>query len=111
MPVIPLAHPGRMGYTTGMGAQFETKQADERGRISLGMAFANRTFLVENDGDAIIVRPARVIPEREAWLYDNKTALARVRKGLDQARRREFAEAPSLDEAARLADSMPEGGA
>lgn len=106
MPIIPLAHSGRMGYTIGMGAQFETKQADERGRISLGMAFANRTFLVESDGDAIIVRPARVIPEREAWLYENETALARVRKGLEQARRREFAETPSLDEAVRLANNM-----
>ena len=74
----------------------------------MGMAYANCTFLVEKDGDAIIVRPARVIPEREAWLYENETALARVRKGLAQARRREFAKTPSLDEARRLADDMNE---
>lgn len=99
-----------MGYTIDMDATPETKQADERGRISLGKAFANCTFLVERNGDAIIVRPARVIPEQEAWLYENETALMRVRKGLAQAKQREFAKAPSLDEARRLADDMDDQG-
>lgn len=86
----------------------ETKQADARGRVSLGSVFANRTFLVEMSGDCIVIRPARVIPEREAWLYDNKEALDRVRKGLAQARNQQFAVAPSLEEARRIAAGMPE---
>jgi hypothetical protein len=87
-----------------MNTAYETKQADERGRISLGPAFANRTFLVEVRGDDLVLRPARVIPEREAWLYQNEDALARVRKGLAQAKRREFANAPSPQDARRFAD-------
>lgn len=83
-----------------------TKQSDGRGRISLGAEYANRTFLVETDGDAFVIRPARVIPEREAWLYENPEALARVRKGLAQAARREFAPSPSLDEARRLIEDL-----
>ncbi|MBI5763028.1 MAG: hypothetical protein HZA51_05840 [Planctomycetes bacterium] len=84
----------------------ETRQADERGRISLGAEFAHCTFLVENDGGTIIIHPARVIPEREAWLYENETALARVRTGLAQARDKKFAKPPSLDAARRLARRM-----
>lgn len=97
-----------MGYTSDMGTVRETKQADERGRISMGMEYANRTFLIEKDGDAIVIRPARVIPEQEAWLYENETALTRVREGLAQAKRRQFAKTPSLDEARHLADEMNE---
>ena len=95
-----------MGYTLGMATPPETKQADDRGRVSLGSAFANCTFLVENAGDHIVIRPARVIPEREAWLYDNRDALDRVRVGLAQARDRKFAKGPSLDEARGLAADM-----
>lgn len=105
-----------MGYTRSMGAlretkQRETKQADERGRISLGMEFAHCTFLVESDGDAMILRPARVIPEREAWLYQNEVALSRVRRGLGQAQRREFAKPPSLRDARRVAGESDVSGA
>ena len=91
-----------------MAVTRETKQADDRGRVSLGAAFANRTFLVEQTGDGIIIRLARVIPEQEAWLYENKEALERVRAGLAQARARKFARGPSLDEARRLSAAMPD---
>lgn len=87
-------------------AATETRQADERGRLSLGTLFANCTFLVETVDDGILIRPARVIPEREAWLYENPEALSLVRKGLTEARDRKFARAPSLAAAERLADKM-----
>jgi hypothetical protein len=86
----------------------ETRQADGRGRVSLGAAFANCTFLVEKTDDGIVMRAARVIPEREAWLYENKEALARVREGLGQARVGKFAKGPSLDEDRHLASEIPE---
>jgi hypothetical protein len=86
-----------------MSSSVETRQADGRGRISLGAEFANSTFLVEREGDRIVIRPARVIPEREAWLYENEEALGRVRAGLAQARARKFAKGPSLDKARRVA--------
>jgi len=88
------------------GMRDTTKQADGRGRISLGSEYANRTFIVETDDDVIVIRPARVIPEREAWLYENADALARVRNGLAQAERRKFAPSPSLDDARRLVEAM-----
>lgn len=106
IPQYPFAHLGIVGYTGGMATAPETKQADERGRISLGAEFANCTFIVENEGGTIIIHPARVIPEREAWLYENETALARVRKGLAQARAGEFAKPPSLKAARRLTKRM-----
>lgn len=93
-----------MGYTSRM--RCETKQADGRGRISLGTGLANRTFLMETSGDCIVIRPARVIPEREAWLYENEEALDRVRTGLAQARGRKFAKAPSLKAARGLSAEM-----
>ena len=37
---------------------------------------------------------ARVIPENEAWLWENEKALGMVQRGLAQARKREFAETP-----------------
>ena len=46
---------------------------------------------------------ARVIPEREAWLYENKEALAAVRNGLAQARSGKAAAGPNLDSDAQIA--------
>lgn len=37
------------------------------------------------------------IPERERWLYENPEALASVQRGLEEARRGEYAEAPDLE--------------
>jgi hypothetical protein len=73
-----------------------TRQADSKGRITLGEAFANRTLLVEEQGDRIILRLARVIPESEAWLYDNPAALDAVRRGLKQAQAGELQDGPDL---------------
>jgi hypothetical protein len=73
-----------------------TRLADSKGRITLGEAFANRTLLVEEQDDRIILRLARIIPESEAWLYDNTAALAAVRKGLQQARAGELQDGPKM---------------
>ena len=80
--------PGSMEKRTTL-----TRKTDSKGRITLGKPFANRTVFVEQRGDEIVVRLARVIPEREAWLYENSKALVRVRKGLDQAMKRKFVKA------------------
>ena len=80
-----------------------TKSTDSKGRITLGEPFANRTMLVEQHGDQIVLRLARVIPEREAWLYDNSKALASVRRGIKQAHAKKFVKkGPDLDAAKRL---------
>lgn len=84
-----------------------TRHTDSKGRITLGGSYAHRTMLVETRGDEIVLRLARVIPEREAWLYDNEKALHAVRRGLKQAKAGEFAkDEPDLDGAARLADQL-----
>ena len=81
-----------------------TKVADSKGRVTLGGKFANRTVLVEEvDETEVRVTLARVIPEREAWLWKNKKALAMVLAGIEGARKRRFASSPDLAAAARLA--------
>ena len=84
-----------------------TKNTDSKGRITLGESFANRIMLVEQHGDEIVLRLARVIPEREFWLYDNEKALDSVRRGLKQAKAGKFAKKdPDLDAAHKLADQL-----
>lgn len=84
------------------------KTTDSKGRVTLGGQFANRAVIVEHQGeDAVVVRLARVIPEREAWLYENPQALQLVRRGLDQARQGKVVKkAPDLKAAAKLAAKL-----
>lgn len=90
---------------TRSGAQ--ARNTDSKGRITLGEAFSNRTLLMETRGDEIILRLARVIPEREAWLYEKGEALASVRRGLKEAKAGTFArQGPDLAAARKLADRL-----
>ena len=88
--------------------QARHKNTDSKGRVTLGGHFANRAVIVEQrSDDEIIVRLARVIPEDEAWLYENPKALASVRRGLDQARKGAVAKkSPNLKTAAQLAAQL-----
>ncbi len=85
--------------------QASHKSTDSKGRVTLGSHFANRAVIVEyRSGDEVIVRLARVIPEREAWLYENPRALASLRRGLAEARKGIAAKnPPDLKAAAKLA--------
>jgi hypothetical protein len=83
-----------------------TKNTDAKGRVTLGEAYANRTLIVEQKGSDIVLHLARVIPEREAWLYENSTALAAVRRGLKQARSGKLSDGPDLSKAASLAEKL-----
>lgn len=81
-----------------------TKTADSKGRITLGDRFANRTVIVEEvDETEVRITLARVIPERESWLYENPQALASVRRGLDQASKGKTTKGPNLKAAGKLA--------
>jgi hypothetical protein len=83
------------------------KRADSKGRVTLGQDFANRTVLVEPIEDGVVIRPARVIPESESWLYTNKSALASLRRGLSQAKAGQFSTSPpDLSAAKELADQL-----
>ena len=86
-----------------------TKVADSKGRITLGERFANRTVIVEEiDDTEVRVTLARVIPEREAWLHENPKAKALLLRGIAQARAGEFAPAPDLAKARKIADRIPD---
>lgn len=82
------------------------KQTDSKGRLTLGEAFKNCTLIIEERGSEIVLKRARVIPESEAWLYENQDALASVRRGLKQATARQLSNGPDLHEAAELADRL-----
>ncbi|HLZ96375.1 MAG TPA: hypothetical protein VKP66_00425 [Steroidobacteraceae bacterium] len=98
---------GKWVKSTGMKYATLTKQTDSKGRLTLGESFANATVLVEANGEGeVIVKRARVIPAREAWLYENKEALASVRRGLKQAREHQFVPGPDLTAAAELAEQL-----
>ena len=81
-----------------------TRVVDSKGRIALGSRFVGRTVIVDDsDPDRIVVTPAVVIPEREAWLYRNEKALTSVRQGLAEARQRRLSKKPpDLDADAAL---------
>jgi hypothetical protein len=74
-----------------------TKTADSKGRIALGGDFANRPVIVERISETeMLIKMARVIPETEAWLYENPAAVNSVRKGLAQARAGKLVKGPDL---------------
>lgn len=81
-----------------MDAEVTTKTADKKGRVALGQAFANKTLIVNRISETkVVIETARVIPESEAWLWDNEAALASVKRGLKEARAQDFAAAPDVD--------------
>ncbi|OGT34356.1 MAG: hypothetical protein A2W28_10835 [Gammaproteobacteria bacterium RBG_16_51_14] len=88
--------------------QVRHKNTDSKGRVTLGGHFANRAVIVEHrSDDEVIVRLARVIPEREVWLYENPKALASVRRGLDQARKGNVTKnPPDMKAAVKLAKQL-----
>ncbi len=60
---------------------------DSKGRISLGTLTKGVSgFAVRQErGGIIILEPFVEMPASEKWLFDNKSALSRVKKGLEQA--------------------------
>lgn len=83
------------------------KQVDAKGRVTLGESFANQAVLIESQGAGeVLVKVARLIPAREAWLYENKAALASVRRGLKQAAEHQFSRGLDLAKASRLAEQL-----
>ena len=60
---------------------------DSRKRISLTKLLpTEKISLVKayRENDRIILEPMVEIPAREVWLYENKAALEKVKKGLSQ---------------------------
>ncbi|MGB6065927.1 MAG: hypothetical protein WBG50_14095 [Desulfomonilaceae bacterium] len=71
------------------------KTVDSKGRVSLGQRFANKPVIIEDLSDTEIkISLARVIPEREMWLWQNPEARETVLSALERLKRGEFAEDP-----------------
>ena len=84
------------------------KTTDAKGRLALGQRFANKTVIIRQvDATEMVVTIARVIPEREAWLHENKVAGELVTTGLQQAAAGKFSDSPpDLEADAELADAL-----
>jgi hypothetical protein len=84
------------------------KTIDDKGRLTLGREFAGRTVQMEKDDGGIVLKFYRVVPEREAWLWENETAKGMVDRGLRQAREGELSDGPDLAGAFAFAEGLPE---
>lgn len=64
-----------------------TVRPDAKGRITLGsLARGVSSFSVTETVDhKIILEPYAEIPAREKWLFNNKEALKKVKKGIQEA--------------------------
>lgn len=60
---------------------------DAKGRITLGsIAEGVSSYIVSKDiNDRIILEPRVEIPASEKWLFENKKALAQVKRGLQES--------------------------
>ena len=84
-----------------------TRTTDSKGRLTLGAEYAFEQFLIYHlEDDTIQMIPAKTVPAREAWLYENPKALASVRKGLEQARAGHRSKGPDLDAAIAFAEKI-----
>lgn len=61
-------------------------RADKAGRVGLGKALGGKLFqaLCQPDGSILLV-PAKVIPEREAWIFENPSRLASLDAAMESA--------------------------
>ncbi|MBS3907979.1 MAG: hypothetical protein KGZ49_13185 [Syntrophaceae bacterium] len=60
---------------------------DSRNRISLTKLFPDKkvsSVRAYKENEKIILEPMVEIPAREVWLYENETALKKVKTGLSQ---------------------------
>jgi hypothetical protein len=74
-------------------------RSDSRGRIPLGPKATDKDFRIEYSEDGTIsLIPVVFVPEREAWLYENRDAIAQVRAGLTDASEGRVREAGSFAE-------------
>ena len=76
--------------------EIESKSVDQRNRLVLPAAQGGpeikRVRVYMNSRGEVLIRPVVEIPASEMWLYRNKKALASVKRGLDEAAKREVKE-------------------
>ena len=67
----------------------EQATLDPKNRLSIGKAvLSSRIFKVyRNAAGQILLDPQILIPEREAWIYQNPKLIQAIDKGIDQAKK------------------------
>jgi hypothetical protein len=66
-----------------MSSILKKVRPDAKGRIFLGaLTEGVSSYTISKDHDRIILEPNVEIPAKEKWLWENKTALQQVKKGL-----------------------------
>lgn len=74
------------------------KMADKSGRVSLPKGFEGQTLIVEQISETeVVIKKARVIPEREVWLWQNPVAIGMVQQGIEEAKSGALVAGPDLD--------------
>ncbi len=74
-------------HITSNFSSMGTRSVDERKRVTLGdiLGDSERLQIFQNAQGEILLKPVVEIPASEAWLFNNKKALAAVKRGLQQA--------------------------
>ena len=82
---------------------------DTKFRVSIGKALNKYTMsmprqkidsfdvFVGEDGD-ILLRPLSSVPAKEAWVYNNSKVSAKIKQGLESARKGEVVRIDDIDE-------------
>ncbi|MDR3491667.1 MAG: hypothetical protein P4M12_06440 [Gammaproteobacteria bacterium] len=66
--------------------QLKSVRPDSKGRILLGaLAKGVSSYTITKDHGRLILEPNVEIPAQEKWLWENKQALQRVKKGLQDS--------------------------
>src|SRR5688572_10678088 len=70
-----------------MSSVLKKVRPDAKGRIFLGALITEgvSSYTVIKDQGRIILEPNVEIPAKEKWLWNNKTALQKVKKGLEDS--------------------------
>lgn len=66
----------------------KTVMADSKGRVALGIEAAGREFVVAPTQTGYRMEAVKtvVVPENEAWLWENPEALGMVLEGIEQSK-------------------------
>lgn len=66
-------------------SKYVTSDSKKRVRLSIVEGAGEAFNVYRNTLGQIVLDPVEVVPASEAWLWKNKTSLASVRRGLQQA--------------------------
>ena len=84
-----------------------SRAVDEKGRLTLGKAFANQFVIIQELADGVVqICRAQAVPEAELWLHKNPKVIQAVMEGIAQAREGTLVEGPDLEEMSELAKKM-----